>query len=70
MSEHRFCVGQSVRLTVRFPRPAPGVYEIVKMMPLDGGCFEYRIKSINEQFARVAKEHDLSDEGLTTDKEN
>ena len=64
MSEHRFCVGQNVRLTVRFPPPPTSSYEIVKLMPFDGSCFEYRVKSIDEQFVRVAKEHELRDEGL------
>jgi len=35
-------------------------------MPFDGSCFEYRVKSIDEQFVRVAKEHELRDEGLGT----
>ena len=69
MSEHRYCVGQNVRLIVRFPRPAPGSYEIVKLMPFDGSCFEYRIQSADEQFARVAKEHELRDEGLALQQE-
>jgi len=69
MSEHRFCVGQNVRLITRFPRVAPGRYEIVKVMPFDGTCFEYRIKSIDEQFIRVAKEHELSDDGLAAPQE-
>jgi len=63
MSEHRFCVGQNVRLITRYPRLSAGRYEIEKLMPFDGSCFEYRIKSIDEQFSRVAKEHELSDEG-------
>jgi hypothetical protein len=61
MSEHRFSVGQSVRLMMRFPRGGPDRYEIVKLMPFDGTCFGYRIKSDEEQFFRVAKEHELSD---------
>ena len=69
MNEHRYCLGQSVRLLTRVPRPAPGLYEIVKLMPFDGGSFEYRILSAEEQFARVAKEHELSDEGLVAQSE-
>ena len=64
MSEHRYYVGQNVRLLTRYPRPTLGLYEIVKLLPFDGGSFEYRIKSADEQFFRVAKEHDLTDEGL------
>ena len=70
MSEHRFCVGQNVRLITRYPRLSAGRYEIEKLMPFDGSCFEYRIKSIDEQFFRMAKEHELSEEGLAAARQD
>jgi hypothetical protein len=63
MTEHRFSVGQAVRLIARFPHAVPGGYEVVQLMPFDGICFEYRVKSADEQFFRVAKEHELSADG-------
>jgi hypothetical protein len=69
MSEHRFSVGQNVRLISRFPRGGPDRYEIVKLMPFDGTSFGYRIKSMEEQFFRVAKEHELSDDEPATRQE-
>ena len=38
----------------------------VKRMPFEGNFFEYRIKRIEKQFARVAKEHELSDVEVAT----
>jgi hypothetical protein len=34
MTEHRFSVGQAVRLIARFPHAVPGDYEVVQLMPL------------------------------------
>ena len=58
---HKFKIGQSVnfasnlanRLGVR------GSYKIVKLLPSDGDDYQYRIKSSDETFERVAKESQL-----------
>ena len=36
-----------------------GTYEIVKLLPSDGDDYQYRIKSAEEAFERVAKESQL-----------
>jgi hypothetical protein len=35
-------------------------YEIVRLLPLEGGEFQYRVKAIGESFERMAKESELS----------
>ncbi|MGE0851299.1 MAG: hypothetical protein AB7O44_16995 [Hyphomicrobiaceae bacterium] len=62
MSHHRFKVGQ----LVDFAPSRPGVstpgrqYEIIRLLPHDGGELQYRVKSKSEPFERVAKESELS----------
>jgi hypothetical protein len=36
-----------------------GTYQIVKLLPSDGDDYQYRIKSADEAFERVAKESQL-----------
>ena len=35
-------------------------YKVLRLMPYDGGERQYRIKTIAEQFERVARESELS----------
>ena len=60
MPTHKFHVGQSVQLIPSISRNVPGgSYEIIKKLPGSDGEFEYRIKSMNEPHARVARESEL-----------
>lgn len=61
MSQHRFRVGQQVRLAARYPDPAgTAVYEVVRLMPETGnGEFHYRVRGPNGQ-ERAASESQLS----------
>jgi hypothetical protein len=62
MARHKFKVGQ----LVDFAPTRPGVatsgrqYEVVRLLPADGGELQYRVKSKTEAFERVAKESELS----------
>jgi hypothetical protein len=62
MAQHKFRVGQ----LVDFAPSRPGVatsgrqYEIVRLLPADGGELQYRVKSKAEAFERIAKESELS----------
>jgi hypothetical protein len=38
---------------------ADSAYRVVKLLPSDGEDYQYRIKSANEAFERVAKESQL-----------
>jgi hypothetical protein len=62
MAHHRFKVGQFVDFAPsRLGAPASGrQYEIIRLLPADGGEFQYRVKSKSEPFERVAKESELS----------
>jgi hypothetical protein len=41
--------------------PTPGrQYEVVRLLPAEGGEFLYRVKSKSETFERVAKESELA----------
>ena len=62
MSAHKFRIGQIVtyRPDQRGRDAPPGVYIITARLPASAdGQFEYRIKNLNEQHERVAKEREL-----------
>ena len=61
MKEHKFQIGQTVFYTSRpiGHMAANGTYEVVKLLPSDGDDYQYRIKSAQEAFERVAKESQL-----------
>ena len=57
MSGHKYQIGQLVNYLSR--EPASGVYQIARLLPSEGGAFQYRIKNTNESHERIAKEHEL-----------
>jgi len=61
VKEHKFQIGQTVYFTSRpvGQMAADSTYRIVKLLPSDGDDYQYRIKSANEAFERVAKESQL-----------
>jgi hypothetical protein len=63
MTQPRFAVGQNVRLIHKFSKGPIDRYVVKQAMPFDGINYEYRIKSEAEQFLRVAKEHELDEDG-------
>ncbi len=62
MACHKFKVGQLVDFAPSRPGVAtPGrLYEIIRLLPADGGELQYRVKSKSETFERVARESELS----------
>ena len=60
MAEHRFSIGEHVRVLHRYPDPASSaVYEVVRLMPETNGEAYYRVKSMGGQ-ERAASESQLS----------
>jgi len=61
LKEHKFQIGQTVYFTSRpiGHMAANDAYRVVKLLPSDGDDYQYRIKSNNEAFERVAKESQL-----------
>jgi hypothetical protein len=61
MAEHRFRVGEQVRMAARYPDPASNtLYEIVRLMPeTPNGEFHYRVRNPGGQ-ERAAAESQLS----------
>jgi hypothetical protein len=58
---HKFKVGEIVTIRPVFSRKGLGdAYEVIKQLPKNGGEFQYRIKSANEPYARVARESELT----------
>ena len=58
MSEHKFCIGQAVEF---FPDPgvdrgSRGPYTIVRLLPLEGGTPQYRLKNAADGHERMARE--------------
>jgi hypothetical protein len=58
---HKYRIGETVYYTSpSFGRAAAsGSYTVVKLLPSDGEDYQYRIKSSDEAFERVAKESQL-----------
>jgi hypothetical protein len=61
LKTHKFQIGQTVCFTSRpiGHMAVNDTYLIVKLLPSDGEDYQYRIKSANEAFERVAKESQL-----------
>jgi hypothetical protein len=61
MPSHEFHIGERVMLRPAVSRNVPGgVYEVTKQLPHNGLEFEYRIKSANEPYERIAGERELT----------
>jgi hypothetical protein len=58
MSDHKFKIGQLVNY-VSSREGALGVYQIVQLLPPEGGTVQYRLKNPNERHERIAKEYEL-----------
>jgi hypothetical protein len=58
---HKFNIGQSVSfVSGGVGRVAAiGDYRVIRLLPADDGDFQYRIKSLRENYERVAKESQL-----------
>jgi hypothetical protein len=65
LKEHKYRIGQTVYFTSRpvGHMAADASYQVVKLLPSDGSDYQYRIKSANEAFERVAKESQLDHAG-------
>jgi hypothetical protein len=58
---HKFTVGQIVQFKPDERTAAPrGSYEVTKQLPHNGHEYEYRIKSVQEEHERTARESQLS----------
>jgi len=70
MTLHKFVIGQAVDFDKRLPWMSGGPYEVVSVLPVDGGDSPaYRVKSTAEPFARAARETDLVAVGSAPSKE-
>lgn len=61
LKSHRYTIGQTVRyIAGPLSRVTTnGTFKIVRLLPLEGDEHQYRIKSLDEAFERVAKESQL-----------
>ena len=61
VNTHKFSVGQTVYFTGAMMGRASATsgYRVVRLLPPDGGDYQYRIKSVGEAYERVAKESQL-----------
>jgi hypothetical protein len=61
MAQHKFKVGQFVDYSPgRLSALSASKYKVLRLLPAEGSDLLYRIKSVDETFERVAKEHELS----------
>jgi hypothetical protein len=58
VSDHKFKIGDTVFLEGSLN--VPGVYVIIRQLPVRNGEFEYQIKSAREPHDRVVRESQLS----------
>jgi hypothetical protein len=63
---HKFRIGQAVSYSpARLEMPAStSGYEVVRLVPSEGGDPQYRIKSTTEPFERIAREGQLKERAL------
>jgi hypothetical protein len=60
MSAYKFKIAEIVTLRPAISRNLPGgAYEVIRQLPDTGGEHEYRIKSANEAYERLARESEL-----------
>lgn len=57
--QHKYRIGQRVEFLNGTLPVAPGTYEVVRLLPSEGGEPQYRIKSEQEAYERVAREDQL-----------
>jgi hypothetical protein len=65
VNAHKFSVGQTVYFTgalIGRASTGGGAYRVMRLLPHDGGDYQYRIKSVGEAYERVAKESQLERE--------
>jgi hypothetical protein len=61
MHSHKFKIGDVVNLKPSISRNVPGgTYQVIKRLPENAGEFEYYIKNLDEPYARVVREHELT----------
>lgn len=60
IARHRFQIGQNVYVSLGAMQRGKSIAcKIVKLLPFEGTHFQYRVKSTNEAFERIADEHEL-----------
>jgi hypothetical protein len=61
MTKHKFNIGQKVDFTSRMrAAAASGEFEVMRLLPAEGGELQYRIKSPLERTERVVAEDQLA----------
>lgn len=61
MADHKFRIGQIVRLQRDSAMSATGAFEVVRQLPATAdGALHYRLKGVHEAHERVAAEHQLA----------
>ena len=61
MPSHKFKIGDVVTIKPAISRNVPGgIYQVTKRLPENQGEFEYCIKNLEEPYARVARESELT----------
>jgi hypothetical protein len=61
MQVHKYRVGEKVNFDARMQvGAAAGEYEVLRLLPVEAGQLQYRIKSALERSERVVQEHQLS----------
>jgi hypothetical protein len=59
-ARHRFHMGQNVRMSLGPIQHGKSIScRIVKLLPFEGTHYQYRVKSMDEAFERIAEEHEL-----------
>ena len=61
MPSHKYAAGRKVQFVANdLRRSLPGQFEIVRVMPIEHGIVQYRVKSLKDGHQRVVMESDLS----------
>jgi hypothetical protein len=61
MPSYKFKIGDVVHLKPSISRNVPGgTYQVTKRLPENRGEFEYCIKNLDEPYARIVRESELT----------
>jgi hypothetical protein len=61
MNGHRFRIGEKMNVSLAPYHPGKVLAcTVMQLLPFEDGAFQYRIKSADEDFERIASEKDLT----------
>lgn len=69
MVRHKFAVGQKVEFLAgrNDPHVPPGIYTVVRQLPVEANDWQYRVKNAHDGHERVMRESQLAEHSTRSD---